>query len=161
VLGDTERFSVAIDKVIQVGIDVREIGNESAEEVLSVEIANNPDYPRTPANRRLLPTMEIVRDLWVSGNRIFGAFSDGVLVGVLATSRRESLVELDFASILRDYRGRGIGKALAAMAIVEWVKEGIDLFGAGGAAVNESSLGTVRSLGFLIDERWRSYQPPL
>ncbi len=159
--GDTESFLAAIANANSIGVDVREIGVDSAEEVLLLETANNPDYPRTPANMRLLPTIEIIRGLWASNNRIFGAFSDGVLVGVLATSPRENLVELDFASVLREYRGRGFGKALAAAAIIEWVKAGVELFGTGGASINEASLRTVISLGFDVKERWRSYQPPL
>lgn len=159
--GDRERFSAAIVKANSIGIDVREIGIELAEEVLQLETTNNPDYPRTPANMRLLPTIKIIRELWATHNRIFGALSGGVLVGVLATSPRGTLVELDFASILPDHRGKGIGRALAAAAIVDWMGEGVHLFGTGGAAINEASLGTVTSLGFSIEERWRSYQPPL
>lgn len=159
--GDIERYLATIAKVVGVGIEVREIGIEFAEEVLQLEITNNPDYPRTPANMRPLPMIEIIRDLWVSGNRIFGALSDGVLVGVLATSAQGGIVELDFSSLLREYRGKGIGKALAAAAILKWVKQGIYLFGTGGASVNEASLGTVRSLGFSVEERWRSYQLPM
>lgn len=82
-------------------------------------------------------------------------------MGVLATSPRGNLVELDFASILREQRGKGIGKALAAAAIVDWMSQGVRLFGTGGAAINEASLGTVTSLGFSVEERWRSYLPPL
>lgn len=159
--GDIERFLTAIEKAIRFGIDVRKIWTEFAEEVLRVEIANNSDYPITPATSRPIPTIEVTRELWAPNNLMFGALSDGVLIGVLATSSRESLVELDFASILRDYRGKGIGKALAAAAILEWVGQGIYRFGTGGASENEASLGTVESLGFSIDEKWRSYQPPL
>lgn len=159
--GDIERFLAAILKANSIGIDVREIGIELAEEVLQLETTNNSDYPRTPANMRLLLTIEITRELWASNNRIFGALSGDVLVGVLATSPRENLVELDFASILREYRGQGLGKALAAAAIVDWMSQGVQLFGTGGAAINEASLGTVTSLGFSVEERWRSYQPPL
>ncbi len=159
--GDVGRFSAAIAKANSIGIDVREIGVELADEVLQLETTNNPDYPRSPANMRLLPTIEAIRELWATNNRIFGALSGDVLVGVLATSPRPNLVELDFASILREYRGKGLGKALAAAAIVHWMRDGIRLFGTGGAAINEASLGTVTSLGFSVEERWRSYQPPL
>ena len=50
------------------------------------------------------------------------------------------------------------GKALVAAAILGWVEQGMYLFGTGGASVNEASLGTVLSLGFSVEERWRSYQ---
>jgi GNAT superfamily N-acetyltransferase len=95
------------------------------------------------------------------GNRIYGAFASGSLIGAIATSRSDEIVELDFASILREHRGKGIGKALAAAAILDWVNQGIRVFATGGAMVNEASLGTVKSLGFSVEERWRSYLPPL
>ena len=158
---ERERYSTAVRKVIESGISIGELGIESAEEVLKLETTNNPDYPRTPANMRILPTLEIVRDLWTSESRIFGAISNGVLVGVLATSQQGEMVELDFSSILKEFRGQGIGKALASSAIISWFRLGIRTFGTGGAMVNEASLGTVTSLGFVVVERWRSYQPPL
>lgn len=34
------------------------------------------------------------------------------------------------------------------------------LFSTGGATVNEASHATARSLGFSVDEQWRSYQRP-
>lgn len=92
---------------------------------------------------------------------LFGAFFEGVLVGAISTSDSGEIVELDFASILREHRGKGIGKALASAAILEWSGRGIRVFGTGGAMANDASLGTVRSLGFSIEERWRSYQLPM
>lgn len=154
-------YFTAVNFALGRGIDLQELDIEFAEDLLELELINNPDYPDTPATSREVPAIESIRSLWREENRIFGAISAGVLIGVLATSRRENRVELDFASVLRNHRGKGIGKALVAAAILEWVKQGNCLFGTGGASVNEASLGTVTSLGFSVEERWRSYQRPL
>lgn len=158
---DLDTYLTAVNRALQNGIDLQELDVEFADALLGLELINNSDYPYTPATSREVPTSESIRELWRQENRIFGAISSGVLIGALATSRREHLVELDFASILRDHRGKGIGKALVATAILEWVKQGNCLFCTGGASVNEASLGTVMSLGFSVEERWRSYQQPL
>lgn len=158
---EMSRFADAINRVLGIEILIEELSADYAVALFELELINNPDYPYTPATSRTLPSIESIRSLWSPENRIFGALSSGVLIGALATSRQETLVELDFASILREHRGKGIGKALAAAAIIEWVQQGVYLFGTGGASVNEASLGTVKSLGFLVEERWRSYQSPL
>ena len=155
---DMALYEESIKRVLANQVQIEELNVEFAEALFELELVNNPDYPRTPATSRSLPSSESIHSLWSEGNRIFGGISSGVLVGALATSRRENLVELDFASILREHRGKGIGKALAAAAILEWVRQGIHLFGTGGASVNVASLGTVKSLGFSVEERWRSYQ---
>lgn len=158
---DLSIYSNAVNLALENGIELQELDISFANALLDLELVNNPDYPYTPATSRALPSIESIRSLWRPENRIFGAISSGVLIGALATSRRENLVELDFASILRDHRGNGIGKALVAAAILEWVKQGNYLFGTGGASFNKASLGTVMSLGFSVEERWRSYQLPL
>ena len=159
--GDMAIYTNAINRVLADEVRIEELNADFADALFDLELVNNPDYPYTPATSRALPSIGNIRSLWRQENRIFGAISSGVLIGALATSRRENLVELDFASILRDHRGKGIGKALAAAAILEWVKQGIYLFGTGGASVNEASFGTVTSLGFSVEERWRSYKRPL
>lgn len=158
---DLGTYLTAVNLALGQGIDLHELNIEFADVLLNLELTNNSDYPYTPATARPIPTNESIRALWCPENSVFGAFSEGVLVGAISTSRSGDIVELDFASILREHRGKGIGKALAAAAILDWVDRGIRLFGTGGAMVNEASLGTVRSLGFSIQERWRSYQPPL
>ena len=155
---DLGPYLTAVNLSFGKGIDLQELNVEFAESLLGLELINNSDYPNTPATSRDIPTIESIRALWRPENLLFGAFFEGRLVGAISTSRRGEIVELDFASILREHRGKGIGKALVAAAIVEWAERGIRLFGTGGAMTNEASLGTVRSLGFSIDERWRSYQ---
>jgi len=155
---DFSIFRQATSKVREKGIHIQELSSEFADELLIVELANNADYPNTPATFHALPTIESMRALWREGNRIFGATDGDLLIGAISTSRREDFVELDFASILREYRGMGIGKALASVAILTWIETGIHIFATGGAMTNEASLGTVRSLGFSVEEKWRSYQ---
>lgn len=155
---DSSVFRQATAKVREKGIHIQELSSEFADELLTVELANNADYPNTPATFHALPTIESMRALWREDNRIFGATNGNLLIGAISTSRREDVVELDFASILREYRGMGIGKALASAAILAWIEMGIRIFATGGAMTNEASLGTVRSLGFSVEEKWRSYQ---
>jgi hypothetical protein len=66
--------------------------------------------------------------------------------------------ETQFTSVLSAYRGKGLGKAVKAASILALAEDGVRLFGTGGAAVNEASLGANRALGYTIEERWRSYQ---
>ncbi len=154
-------YSDAVNRVLESGIDIQELGVEWADALLELELINNPDYPYTPATSRAVPTEESIRALWRLENRLFGAISAGVLVGAISTSGEAGIVELDFASILREYRGMGIGKALVSAAILSWIGTGIRIFATGGAMTNEASLGTVESLGFNVEERWRSYQLPM
>ena len=155
---DLSIYSEAIRSVLENGIHIQELDVGFSDALLELEMINNPDYPYTPATFHAVPTMESTHALWRPDNRIFGAINGGVLIGAVATSRKDKIVELDFGSLLREYRGRGIGKAMAAAVILAWVKSGIRIFATGGAAVNDASLGTVRSLGFSVEEKWRSYQ---
>lgn len=154
-------YREATERMRKNGIRLQELDIEFVEALLELELINNADYPFTPATNRAIPTLESIRVLWKAENRIFGAFTGERLVGAISTSRGSEIVELDFASVLLDYRGKGIGKALAATAILAWLKQGVRVFATGGAVTNEASLGTVRSLGFVVEEKWRSYQPPL
>jgi GNAT superfamily N-acetyltransferase len=158
---DMANYADAVKKVLALEVHIQELTVEFSDALFELELVNNSDYPYTPATARAVPTIESIQTLWRLGNRIYGAFASGSLIGTIATSRSDEIVELDFASILREHRGKGIGKALAAAAILDWVNQGIRVFATGGAMVNEASLGTVKSLGFSVEERWRSYLPPL
>lgn len=158
---DLRSYNQAVHGASTRGIEIQQLGIESAAELLELELINNADYPYTPATFHAIPTLESIEALWNAASDVVGALEGEKLVGVISTSRAGEIVELDFASVLSDYRGMGIGKALAAFAILQWVKQGVEVFATGGASVNEASLGTVRSLGFSVEERWRSYQAPL
>lgn len=156
-----DSFIEALHRLSAMGIAIHELDISFAAELLELELINNADYPYTPATFHAIPTLESIQALWKATNKIFGVLADEMLVGVISTSRAGEIVELDFASVLNEYRGKGIGKALVAAAILDWADEGVTVFATGGAAVNAASLGTVQSLGFSVEERWRSYQPPL
>ncbi len=130
------------------------------DQVLELEVINNPDYPYTPATVRAMPTFESVRNLWKPDNWVFGAFKEGLLIGVLAASKKAKEVNLDFGSVRREHRGLGVGSAIASLAISTYANLGERFFSTGGASINEASQATVKSLGFVIDEQWRSYQKP-
>lgn len=158
---DLTIYSEAVKRTVEKGVTVQELVAQFAVPLFELELKNNPDYPYTPATFHAVPTIESIRALWRPDNRIYGAFDSGILIGAIATSRRGEIVELDFASVLSNYRGKGIGKALAAAAILAWERLGVRIFATGGASANEASLGTVESLGFNVEERWRSYKRPL
>lgn len=158
---DLSIYSNAVNLALEIGIELQELDISFANALLDLELVNNPDYPYTPATFHDVPSIESIGALWRPGNRIFGAIHEGSLVGAIATIRKEERIEIDFASLLPEYRGKGIGKALAATAILAWELHGVRIFTTGGAAQNAASLGTVLSLGFLAEERWRSYQLPM
>ncbi|HUW88406.1 MAG TPA: GNAT family N-acetyltransferase [Candidatus Paceibacterota bacterium] len=127
---------------------------------LELELINNPDYPYTPATAHAPPTYEGTIDLWKPDNRIIGAFKEDQLVGVVAASKGAKEVNIDFGSVRIDHRGKGVGSAIASLAIITFANLGERFFSTGGAAVNEASQGTVKALGFTVDERWLSYSRP-
>lgn len=177
---DLSIYSEAVRRVTENGIHLQELDVSFTDALLEIELINNPDYPYTPATFHAVPTAESTHALWRSDSRIFGAIHKEVLIGAVATSRKcnrdflaiaqgvpvtafetsrvDEIVELDFGSLLREYRGKGIGKAMSSAAILAWAKSGIRIFATGGASINDASLGTVRSLGFSVEEKWRSYQ---
>ena len=139
------------------GFDLIELTQDSAYQVLELELKTNADYPYTPATAHELPTKESTLALWKSGTWIFGAFRESELVGVIAATQKQDEVNLDFGSVRSDQRGLGVGSGIASKAIVSLHKRGIRNFSTGGAASNAASLATVASLGFHVDEIWRSY----
>lgn len=143
---DLSIYSNAVNIALENGIELQELDISFANALLDLELVNNPDYPYTPATFHDVPTIETICALWCPENLVFGAFFEGVLVGAISTSDSGEIVELDFASILRVHRGKGIGKALASAAILEWNGRGIRVFGTGGAMANDASLRTVKSL---------------
>ncbi|MEK6648319.1 MAG: acetyltransferase, partial [Actinomycetota bacterium] len=58
------------------------------------------------------------------------------------------------------HRGKGVGSAIASLAIITFANLGERSFSTGGAAINEASQATVKALGFTVDERWLSYSRP-
>jgi ribosomal protein S18 acetylase RimI-like enzyme len=154
---DLAVYQLKIDSLKIRGFNLIELTQDSADQVLELELKTNADYPHTPATVHELPTKESTLALWKAGTWIFGAFRESELVGVLAATQKKEEVNLDFGSVRSDQRGLGIGSGLASRAIVSLHKKGIRNFSTGGAASNAASLATVASLGFHVDEIWRSY----
>ena len=155
---DLSELQRAVLRAETSGITIQELSVNYAEALYELELANNADYPFTPATFQAPPEREAIRDLWESGKRIFGALDGDVLVAVVVGQVVDGTGHNDFASVLDSHRGRGLGTAVAAASIVAFAEEGVRLFTAGGAGVNTASLGLVHSLGFQIEEQWRSYE---
>ena len=157
---DLTRYSEKISKLLKLGFRVEPLPLGFADQVLALEMINNSDYPYTPATAHGMPTIQSTRDLWKPGNLVFGAFKAELLIGVGATSKRSIGVNIDFGSVRKEFRGLGVGSAIASLAISTHANLGERPFSTGGAAINEASQATVKSLGFVIDEQWRSYKRP-
>lgn len=147
----------AVVRAEAAGIVVRELGRDFSDELFSLEYQNHADYPFTPATAQKLRNADTISRLW-DEYRIFGALDGDLLVAATVISQAADRGETQFTSVLSAYRGKGLGKAVKAASILALAEGGIRLFGTGGAAVNEASLGANRTLGYTIEERWRSYQ---
>jgi GNAT superfamily N-acetyltransferase len=143
------------------GVTVRELDRSYAAAWHELETANEKDYPYTPATHRVVQPVDELAELWTTG-RVFGAFDGERLVGATYISPKGDPArgETGFTSVLDGYRGRGIGQAVKAASILALSADGVRVFGTGGAALNEASLGANLALGYVITERWRSYAPP-
>jgi GNAT superfamily N-acetyltransferase len=155
---DLSRLEQLVVTAEQQGIEVRELTAEHADAVYELELANHADYPFTPATAHALRERESIRAFWDAGTRVFGALDGGILVAVVVGKVMDGMGDNDFASVLSTHRGHGLGAAVAAASIIAFANDGVRVFAAGGASVNAGSLGLVRSLGFEVEERWRSYQ---
>ncbi|MEU4390705.1 hypothetical protein [Kribbella sp. NPDC023855] len=138
------------------GVTVGELGPEYADAWHALETANEKDYPYTPATHRVVQPVEELAALWTTG-RVFGALDGERLVGATYITLQG---ETGFTSVLDGYRGRGIGQAVKAASILALLDAGVRVFGTGGAALNDASLGANLAFGYVIEERWRSYAPP-
>lgn len=155
---DLSTIEQAVSRAAESGITIRELTPDYADALYDLELANNADYPFTPATFQAAPERDSIRSLWKSGKRVFGALDGGVLVAAVVGRVLDGTGDNDFASVLRTHRGRGLGAAVAAASIIAFADEGVRVFTAGGAGANAASLGLVRSLGFQVEERWRSYE---
>lgn len=137
-------------------VDLTELGPEFAVAVFELETATSADYPETPSSPHRSRDLPAIRALW-EDCRLYGALDGNRLVAVAAISRDGERAEVEFASVLSDYRGQGVGAAIVAFAITQEAGRGAAEFRTGGAVGNTASLSTARSIGFVIDERWLTY----
>jgi GNAT superfamily N-acetyltransferase len=156
---DLSVLQAAIRRGEAAGVVLQELGAEFSDALFSLESENNRDYPFTPATAREIGGIEGIRALWANRLRVFGALDGDLLVAATVIDPKSDRGETGFTSVLRAYRGMGVGQAVKAASILALVEDGVRVFGTGGAAVNESSLGANRALGYIIEERWRSYEP--
>jgi hypothetical protein len=72
------------------GTDVREPGHDAARALHALEVANQPDYPVTPATGHDVPSLQGARAFWSEGGRVFGAL-DGTVPVAATVIERSSL----------------------------------------------------------------------
>lgn len=159
----TDQFNIAnldtrINEASQKGYRFELLHAGFAQQILELEVLNNPHYPYTPATSQPMPTVQSTRALFLPNSWNFGALLNNELVGVCATSKKATSTELDFGSVHPDHRGKGVGIGVAAYALKTLIQLGETKFGTGGAEINSASRATVEKLGFSIDEIWYSYQ---
>lgn len=157
---DVEILKQRIENSRNAGYGLEMLGAGHAQEILELEILNNPYYPQTPSTAHEIPTIETTHALFKSNSWTFGAFKSEKLVGVCATSKRTDRTEIDFGSVHPDHRGFGVGIGVAAYALLSLIELGERKFGTGGAEVNSASRTTVQKLGFSVDEIWNTYLKP-
>jgi len=157
---DRGLLTSAVRRATEAGLVIRELDPSYAEAMFDLESTNEKDYPYTPATHHVVGDLARIQALWTDGARIFGAFDGPALVAATVMTAMPERAETMFTSVLRAYRGRGIGQAVKAASILAFLAEGFEVFGTGGAGVNEASLGANRALGYVLEERWRSYAPP-
>lgn len=157
---DPALLEAAVLRVAGSGVSARELGSEFAEAYHELELANEKDYPYTPATHHVVGDLEQFRALWGDGGRVFGALDGERLVGATSIGPMEGRWDTSFTSVLSEYRGKGIGQAVKAASILALLAEGVRVFGTGGADQNDASLGANLALGYVVEERWRSYAPP-
>ena len=158
---DLSIFRGTRSRVEHTEIKIFELPVTASSDLYELERANTADYPFTPATSHDLLDAEATRDLWNKGFRVFGARDAELLVGATVIARREKHAETEFTSVLASHRGSGIGAAVKAASIIACANDGARVFGTGGAAANEASLGVNRALGYNITESWYSYKAPL
>jgi len=155
---DLELLRRAVTAATDAGFIIRELDAGFAEALFELELANNADYPFTPATHQASPVRGTIAAFWRDGKRVFGALDHGALVAAVVGQVVDRVGDNDFASVLAEYRGRKVGAAVAAASIIAFASDGVREFTAGGAAANSASLALVRSIGFEIEEQWRSYE---
>ena len=158
---DPVALEAAVLRVAGSGLSVRELSSEYAEAYHELESANEKDYPYTPATHHVVGDLERFRGLWRDGGRVFGALDGERLVGATSIGPMEGRWDTAFTSVLSEYRSKGIGQAVKAASILALLADGVRVFGTGGADQNDASLGANLALGYVVEERWRSYAAPV
>jgi GNAT superfamily N-acetyltransferase len=161
---------------------IRELTPADADAAVALDRATLADYPGGPATRHDPLTPATARP--AAGRRAWGAFATDAATAapsllamtftVEPPAPRASVspvdpdpvdpgveaVETDFTVVARGWRGRGLGSAVKAASVLALLADGHRRFRTGGATENAASLAAAHTLGYLVDERWLTLEPP-
>lgn len=142
------------------GLEIRELDRDAAEQVHAFDLLTRPDYPLTPQNAPAERDLDGGLELWRRGGRVFAAMRGERIVGLTVIDRDGEHAETDFTAVAADARRTGVAAALKAHSVLTLAAEGVRTFGTGGAAANTASIRMNETVGYRIEERWVSLQPP-
>lgn len=156
---DLEPARRAVAVAAGAGVTVRELGTADLEALAGLDAATAPDYPVTPATGHEPRSAAELAALLDAGWRAFGALEGGELLAATLVRREGERAETDSTCVRRDARRRGLAMAVKGAAVLALAAEGATVFGTGGAQVNEGSIRMNVALGYVLEERWFSYEP--
>ncbi|WP_159794709.1 GNAT family N-acetyltransferase [Puerhibacterium puerhi] len=160
------RCAAAVTAATDAGWELLVLGPHDAAAVVALDAACAADYPDTAATRHDVPdAAALERDLRSGARWAYGAAAadgrlDAVTVLYPSVGREAAMVETDFTVTRAAVRGRGLATAVKAAAVLDLAAQGHELFGTGGAGVNEASRRANEALGYLVTERWLHLLPP-
>ncbi|BDZ48676.1 hypothetical protein GCM10025867_09170 [Frondihabitans sucicola] len=125
--------------------------------VADLDRQTSSDYPETPASRHDEVGLEQLEAWLDEGLRYFGAWVGERLVAVTLVARDAERAETEFTAVAQEHRRRGLGTGVKALSVLSLAERGVTLFGAGGAAGNIGILRACESLGYVLTERWVSF----
>lgn len=141
------------------GGELRDVRDADVAAVLALDAATCADYPGGIATRHVPLTETTAKPSPTRG--AFGMFtSTGCALGVTYLDRDGTTAETDFTVVSSDWRGRGIGRALKAAAVLTLVDDGVCLFRTGGAMENAPIIAINDALGYVRDEEWLTLVAP-
>lgn len=153
-----DRCAACIAHVESLGFVVFEIDASLMPQIVELEQRVVGDYPVTPATAHDAPSERDLEGLRAAGVRFFGASHGGSLMAVSAMGAADGRAETEFTSVHPRYRRHGLAVAVKAASILAFAADGWQVFGTGGAALNEGSLRMNKALGYDIIERWVSLE---
>jgi GNAT superfamily N-acetyltransferase len=155
---DRVKLSNLIDDARALGV-VREMGVEDVDAILDLDAATAGDYPGNIATRherldRGRATPSDRRPAW-------GVHTpEGALAAMTFADLSGNGAEIDFTVVAPQWRGKGIGTALKASAVLALLDRGVQHIRTGGSADNAPIIAVNTNLGFVIDEQWITLQQP-
>lgn len=159
------RCAAAVTAATDAGWELLVLGPWDAEAAVALDAACAADYPDTAATRHDVPDAGTLAEELRAGARwAYGATAadgrlDAVTVLYPSLGREAPMVETDFTVTRAAVRGRGLATAVKAAAVLDLAAQGHELFGTGGAGVNEASRRANEALGYVVTERWLHLRP--